>query len=926
MKRSFLYHTMLIVLSAFPLLLNAQTSKPALDHSVYDGWKNAGNVTVFNDGEWGQFYLSPQEGDGTIEFYNLKTGRQISIERGQQVRFSKDATRAIFKIIPKFQETRQAKIDKKKPKDMPKDTLGILNLITGEVTKFPLLKNFKSGVLTGDYIAFQKDTVSNLYILNIKTMALDSVKSVSEYDFSRENDILTYTTKPDPKKDSTTVPGIYLLNPATGVTTTIIQGSKDATFGNTYFTEDGSKMAFYANTDTTKEAKKFTNIYLYDGTETRVLVPKDAEWIPEGWMVSDKGSISFSKSGDYITYGTCPIPREKDTTLVDFEQPKLDIWSWNEDYIQPIQLKNLSREQRRTYLAKINIDGTNPVQLADMEVESIGIGDENKEQYVITYTDKPYRMSQQWDLNPKNDIYKVSLADGSKELIAKGAPFNMLSSSPDGKYYTFYDAEARIWYLYTLATGEIKDLTSALGVIFYNEDHDTPSLPRPYSNAVWSENSDYFIIRDRYDYWQFDPTGAKAPFLLTEGKGRATNTTYTFVNPYNDPKSFMGRSSKINAGKPIYFRTFDRTTKETGFAMKDVTKRRATLQQLVKGPYAYDAMGICTTGKKPIYIYSRGRFEDGNNIWMTSDNFNTQVQVTDANPQQRDYNWGTVELVSWNTEDGIRAEGLLFKPENFDPSKKYPLMIYFYEKYSDDLYAPRTPSPSRSTVNIPYFVSNEYIVFVPDIYYTDGHPGQSAMKSIMPACDMLCENPWIDGDNMAIQGQSWGGYQVAYMITQTNRFKAAGSGAPVSNMTSAYGGIRWESGMARTFQYEQQQSRIGKDLWEGFDLYIENSPLFFVPNVTTPVLIMHNDEDGAVPWWQGIEFFNALRRCGKEAWMLQYNGEAHNLRERRNARDLSIRLEQFFDHYLKGKPAPVWMSKGIPATLKGIDLGYGYEQ
>jgi dipeptidyl aminopeptidase/acylaminoacyl peptidase len=145
-------------------------------------------------------------------------------------------------------------------------------------------------------------------------------------------------------------------------------------------------------------------------------------------------------------------------------------------------------------------------------------------------------------------------------------------------------------------------------------------------------------------------------------------------------------------------------------------------------------------------------------------------------------------------------------------------------------------------------------------------------------------------------------------------------------MTSAYGGIRWESGMARTFQYEQQQSRIGKDLWEGFDLYIENSPLFFVPNVTTPVLIMHNDEDGAVPWWQGIEFFNALRRCGKKAWLLQYNGEAHNLRDRRNTRDLSIRLEQFFDHYLKGKPAPIWMSKGVPATLKGIDLGYGYEQ
>ena len=302
------------------------------------------------------------------------------------------------------------------------------------------------------------------------------------------------------------------------------------------------------------------------------------------------------------------------------------------------------------------------------------------------------------------------------------------------------------------------------------------------------------------------------------------------------------------------------------------------------------------------------------------------LQMSDINPQQRDYNWGTVELVSWTSADGKPLEGLLFKPENFDPKKKYPMMIYFYERNSETLYNSRVPAPSASTINIPYFVSNEYLVFVPDLVYTDGHPGQSCLKCLMPGVDMLCQYPWVDGDNMAIQGQSWGGYQVAYLITQTNRFKAAGAGAPVSNMTSAYGGIRWESGIARTGQYEEGQSRIGKDLWSGFDLYVENSPLFHVPNVTTPVLIMHNDADGAVPWWQGIEFYNGLRRCGKQAWLLEYNDEAHNLRERRNRKDLSMRLSQFFDHFLKGAPMPIWMSKGVPATLKGIEYGFGYDE
>ena len=175
---------------------------------------------------------------------------------------------------------------------------------------------------------------------------------------------------------------------------------------------------------------------------------------------------------------------------------------------------------------------------------------------------------------------------------------------------------------------------------------------------------------------------------------------------------------------------------------------------------------------------------------------------------------------------------------------------------------------------------------------------------------------------MAIQGQSWGGYQVAQLITRTGMFKAAGAGAPVSNMTSAYGGIRWESGSSRQGQYEMGQSRIGRDLWNATELYMENSPLFRLPDVTTPVLIMHNDADGAVPWYQGIEMFMGLRRLGKAAWLLEYNDEAHNLRERRNCKDLSIRLQQFFDHYLKGAPEPAWMRDGIPTAKKGYYFGF----
>jgi len=252
-------------------------------------------------------------------------------------------------------------------------------------------------------------------------------------------------------------------------------------------------------------------------------------------------------------------------------------------------------------------------------------------------------------------------------------------------------------------------------------------------------------------------------------------------------------------------------------------------------------------------------------------------------------------------------------------------MIYFYEQHSYNLYSYFTPAPSRSTINIPFYVSRGYIVFTPDIHYTVGYPGRDAYNAVVSGAEALSAFSWIDKDNMAIQGQSWGGYQVAQLITQTNMFKAAGAGAPVSNMTSAYGGIRWESGRSRQYQYEQTQSRLGATMTDSLNLYIENSPVFFVKNIETPLLIMHNDNDGAVPWYQGIELFMSMRRHGKPAWMLQYNNEGHNLIHRRNTKDLSIRMQQFFDHYLKGEPAPIWMTRGVPAIDKGKTWGYDFD-
>jgi dipeptidyl aminopeptidase/acylaminoacyl peptidase len=323
----------------------------------------------------------------------------------------------------------------------------------------------------------------------------------------------------------------------------------------------------------------------------------------------------------------------------------------------------------------------------------------------------------------------------------------------------------------------------------------------------------------------------------------------------------------------------------------------------------------------PVILYSRENFQEFPDLWISDLQFQNRQKLSAVNQQQSEYLWGTAELLNWYTTDGQPIQGLLFKPEHFNPAHKYPMMVYFYEKNSDNLHRHRPPEAHRSVINVTFYVSRDYVVFVPDIHYQIGYPGQSAVTCVLSGVNELIGRGFVDPDNIGVQGHSWGGYQIAYMITKTNLFKAAEAGAPVANMTSAYGGIRWETGRSRMFQYERTQSRIGGSLWEYPLRYMENSPLFWLDKVKTPLLIMHNDHDGHVPWYQGIELFLALRRLGKPVWLINYNDEPHWPLPLHKKKDWQLRLQQYFDHFLKDAPMPEWLKNGIPATQKGATLG-----
>ena len=908
--------------------------KRSLTHNDYDGWESLRSEKLTKDGVWVGYQISPQEGDGRVEVFSYKNpSSKFIIPRASGFDFSADDAFAVGKILPQEDTVHLLKVKKTKKDDMPSDSLFIYQMSSGKLEKFPKVKSFDIPSEKGSWIAIhfekekpaKKDPSDSTKTEKPKktdgtkllVRTLDGSKSfeferVKSFGFAPNGDYLHFELAEEDTLDNA---AIHVLNLATGEAKMVHEGMTSYTMNR--FSPQSKYLAFLTSDDSTKAKKPYYQLQLYDlkGGELKQIADENTSGILAEGRISENGSLRFSEDESRLFFGTAPeyvdYPYESDSTILDDERPRLDIWGWMDNDIQPMQLRQKSREERRAYLATVDLGTGKIAQLETPDLEDVSLENKIKREFGLGTTNTPYKRSYSWDIQIGRDVYLVNFNDGSRKLIEKNMS-GFPSISPGSKYVYWYDSKDSSWVAYDIAAEKKINLTKQLPVAFYDEIHDSPSLPGSYGTAGWLDNDAAFLINDRFDIWKIDPKNPASASMVTLGEGRKSETVFRVENLDREVLS-------INPKETLILNAFNEMTKESGYYSTMVDSKTAP-KKLIFTPNRY--YGLNKAKNSDEVTVRRSTYIENPDLYLTDLTFKSLTKASDLNPQQANINWGTAELVSYTTTDGDPLQGILFKPENFDPNKKYPMMVYFYERSSDGLYSYRSPAPSASTINIPYFVSNEYLVFVPDIKYELGLPGPSAFNCIIPGVQAVVAKGFVDADNMAIQGQSWGGYQVAYLITQTNMFKAAGAGAPVVNMTSAYGGIRWGTGMSRMFQYEQTQSRIGGTLWEKPVYYIENSPLFFMDRVNTPVLIMHNDEDGAVPWYQGIEMFMALKRLSKPAWLLQYNGEDHNLVQRRNRKDLSMRLSQFFDHYLKGAPAPLWMTEGLPAVEKGKTLKY----
>lgn len=926
-----------LFLIIFQPAVNGQDKKP-LTHADYDDWKTLENQQISNSGHWVSFEVNPQDGDGTLRLYDVQKNVFHSFKRGSGARISANDHFIAFAIKPQKDTVRQAKLDGKKKDELPADSLGIYLTDSDSLIRIAQIKSFKIPKEERAWIAYlldkekpsadtaeisdsvaaagtkepgkkklkkKKKQGNTLVVFNPINGEEASYKHVTEYSFSEDGSLLTFISTRNDSIDSVYVH--YLTYPGTR-SDTIYSGPGYAM----KITPDktGKQLAYIFSADTGKIKVYDLRLRKIAENTTRVIVDTTSTPMPEGWCISENATPVFSENGMRLYFGTAAIPeKEPEDSLTEDEKVSVDIWNWKDDLLQPQQLKELENDKKKNYQAVYHIPKKTMVQLQEENLDRIAIDRKHPRPYALGFSGKPYRKYLSWDANRYHDVYLINIANGDKKLILEKLQSNA-SLSPLGRYVVYYEENDSSWNTYTVKSGEFHKLTKSLPVSFSYEEFDMPTDPGPYGIMGWTANDEMLLVYDRYDIWKLDPEGDKDPVNLSGGREQKMRFRYIRL----DPEEVF-----IPLNKKLLLSAVNEETRQSGFYDLTIAKE-PRLEKILLDDFHFQRPDKAKNAG--LLIWNRMSFVEYPDLWISERDFSHPKKISEVNPQQDKYLWGSVELIQWPSADGAELEGLLYKPENFNPDSSYPMIVYFYEKYSNRLHSHYTPRPSRSTINFSYYASNGYLVFVPDIIYKTGYPGQSAYNAIVSGALHLLKHPWVDKDNIGIQGQSWGGYQVAWLITQTNMFAAAMAGAPVSNMTSAYGGIRWGSGMSRMFQYEGSQSRIGGTLWEKPLRYIENSPLFYADKVETPLLIMHNDNDGAVPWYQGIEYFVALRRLNKAVWMLTYNGAPHNLKRRADCKDLSIRMQQFFDHYLKGAPAPLWMEQGIPAIKKGKAMGY----
>ena len=902
---------MVIGMYVFAQDLPASSGKPIIDSNAIIHWLKLGsNRAISNDGNFFMYNVENlPSGSGTLVVQRTDNSWKRSFIGADHGFFSANSGQFIFQS---------------------KDTLYILQLGNDElhfitsVTSFQYahtgkeewlayqLNNGQKEVVLSDLITGKNthfDSVTNYLLgLNGKALVLQSLDASAKQSL-KWLDLSQGQTKTIWEDES--LPG----------STTVLNGLQfDTSCSRLAFTVQHSSGSTSNGNRGIEISIWYFKMGMYEAIEE---VSDKSPGIDKGLSVNNE-MPTFSANGHYLFFYVRSTP---DNRKPDPNVAQVSIWDYRDSVLQFEQ-----RDDESSFCTCLDIQTGHFVRLQQEDERIATVSND-----FAIIEDKKSINDYWWPSFPRKSVWLVSLRDGTRKLLPGALIYEF---SPDSHYLVYYDYKRQHYYSYDLTSNKIANISGSIPVSYITEGDphvDLPTNPRaPLGIAGWLPNDGGVLIFGEYDMWRLSLSGYRSPENVTNGYGRLHHIKFRLITVDSKGNDAPGRTTilmtafnTLNKYNGIFLMTLGGKEDPELLTMGPWTLYHGSPNVVGEGEYSLDQMVPLKARDENTWIVRRETGTDAPNYFLTTD-LKKYQPLTDLQPQKA-YNWLQPELVTWTQLDGTPSQGILYKPENFDPRKKYPVIFEYYEEWSHNMYEYPTPKFAIGRINIPWYVSRGYLVFTPDIFFSVANKsgklvGDCAVNAVVSAARYLSNLPYVDSKRLGIQGHSFGGGETLYIITHTNIFAAAcAASSTVSNEISAYLGILRANGklvLSKMDHPEIGHNKIGATLWQRPDLYIKSSPVFRADYVTTPLLLMHNPGDMDCDWDQGVEMYMALRRLGKKVWMLQYDHENHTVRGSKDAIDYTIRMNQFFDYYLKDTPPPKWMSKGIPAKLKGIELGY----
>ena len=913
-------------------------------------WKRIQASVVSNDGAWFAYRVAPAEGNAEVVIRNLKDGKEQRFPAGDSVAASGPAALTIsddsrwvaFNTSP---TTKEAKAQKKSKKQIV-TKVTLLELATGKKVDFEKIRRFAFSGESSKVLALHRSpaeggpgappaapaapqggsasatpppdrpTGTDLLLYDLASGSELSLGNVSEFAFDKKGERLTWVVDATDKEGN----GVELRDMSTGAVQVL--DSAKASYKGVSWTEKGDGLAALRGVeDKGFEEKLYSLVAFRDfgapgGPKKITYDPKTDKSFPAAMSISPNRSPMWRDDFSAVVFGIQAVkakkaPEKKGDTekedaaatppppaapaAADEDKPDLVLWHWKDSRLQSMQQVQENADKNYSYLSEYRPAQEKFVRLADDALRQVTLAQEMKNAVGVNVRD--YELESNLDGKRFQDVYVVDPATGERKVALKKVE-HYLGASPDGTRLLHYDAG--VFYAYDVATGKSTDLTSKIPSTFWNTENDVNQVKPPTQSLGWSKDGSAVLISDSWDIWKIPVMGGP-PVNLT-GNGKKDKIRYR-TRFRLDPEERGG----IDLSTPMYVTAYGEFTKKTGIALIEPGKPGARMLQWGDASYGQ----LMKAKHAGTYIYSRGSVREYPDYYAANNLLENPQKLTDANPRQKDFLWTSgVKIIDYTSTRGEKLQAALFLPANYEPGKRYPMMVEIYEKESQG--ANNYPQPGYNGFSVAYYTSNGYAALEPDIVYKLNDPGMSAVACVVPAVKAAVAAGVADEKRVGLHGHSWGGYQTAFLVTQTDTFHAAVAGAPLTDMISMYSLIYKNSGGANQAIFESSQGRFTGGYWENLEAYQRNSPVYFAKNVHTPLMILHNDKDGAVDQTQGIEYFNTLRRLGKPVILLEYKGENHGLAKPQNMKDYTVRMKEWFDHYLMDKPAPKWMEEGIP--------------